>query len=877
MKEFEVKVASTAFVLVLFSLTINQILASETSTKFRSPVPAPTVPDVTQFRTKSATANKTLMVKRGETIRINCRVRGYPKPNVLFYRGKKLLKNPTPDDTDPTIMRVRVLGTTLRIFPAYLEDSGLYTCIAHNANEKNSSLSYHVEVLDDDSIKDWNHLPNEGNEENVVSAPKQDGASGGQKPYWTKREKMMKRLHAEPAGNTVRFRCAVDGNPKPQVLWYKNDLIVQKNDRVGGYKYRNQVLILESVVLSDKGNYMCVARNEYGSINHTYQLDVQERSASRPILKFGLPANKSVYVGQDVEFKCEVFSDPHPHVKWLRHIEINGSRVDPKTNRDYVQIIKQSGVNETAVQTLRLKNVTESDSGQYTCLAENYIGNENNSAWLVVQKVPPPTTDTITKGIPNETNIIIYVMCGVLVILFGLAVVLVLYYHCYNGKDPPMLVRIENPDNIPPMTKIEHPTMLFGNTQAWQRMCMPMQEPFEFNIQLDLQWELQREDITLVERLDEGFFGQVFKADLVTCNNTRKEKMVCAVKMLKGNRNEKDVLDLLTEMDQMKRVGKHKNIINLLGVCTQNGPLWLVIEYAAQGNLRDYLRRNRPQNTLCNLVLPSEGRNPDDELPVPHGDTLTQKDIVSFAFQVARGLEFLAQKKCIHRDLAARNVLVTEELVMKIADFGLARDIRSCDYYRKHTRGHLPYKWMALEAMSDNIFTHATDVWSFGVLLWEIFSLAGSPYPGIKTHELVKFLRSGERLDKPQYASQEMYRLMRDCWEEDPSKRPNFRTLVEDLDRMLAESSTEVYIDFAAGCEAEYSESSEDESESQNSDEEDDDSVFERMRQIDSLSNGNIPFNEEADSSNSDPYVAPLLQNEENVLQNEHARLRSEA
>lgn len=109
--------------------------------------------DVTQFRTKSATANKTLMVKRGETIRINCRVRGYPKPNVLFYRGKKLLKNPTPDDTDPTIMRVRVLGTTLRIFPAYLEDSGLYTCIAHNANEKNSSLSYHVEVLDDDSIK----------------------------------------------------------------------------------------------------------------------------------------------------------------------------------------------------------------------------------------------------------------------------------------------------------------------------------------------------------------------------------------------------------------------------------------------------------------------------------------------------------------------------------------------------------------------------------------------------------------------------------------------------------------------------------------------------------------------------------------------------
>ena len=246
--------------------------------------------------------------------------------------------------------------------------------------------------------------------------------------------------------------------------------------------------------------------------------------------------------------------------------------------------------------------------------------------------------------------------------------------------DPPMLVPIKNPDNIPQMTKAEIPTMMYGNSEAWRRM-----NQFEFNIPSDLQWELRREDIVLTERLDEGFFGQVFKADLLQ-TNARNEIVICAVKMLKASRTENDILDLLSEMDQMKRIGKHKNIINLLGVCTQNGPLLLVTEYASEGNLREFLRRNRPQNMHCNLVLPTDMHTtPVENMPM-QDIPLSQKDLVAFAYQVSQGMDYLAQKKCIHRDLAARNVLVTEDRVMKIADFGLARDIRSCDYYRKQTR-----------------------------------------------------------------------------------------------------------------------------------------------------------------------------------------------
>ncbi|TKS87197.1 Fibroblast growth factor receptor 3 [Collichthys lucidus] len=309
----------------------------------------------------------------------------------------------------------------------------------------------------------------------------------------------------------------------------------------------------------------------------------------------------------------------------------------------------------------------------------------------------------------------------------------------------------------------------------------------ELELPSDPKWEFPRTRLTLGKPLGEGCFGQVVMAEAVGIDKEKPNKpLTVAVKMLKDDATDKDLSDLVSEMEMMKMIGKHKNIINLLGACTQDGPLYVLVEYASKGNLREYLRARRPPGMDYSF----------DTCKIPD-EQLTFKDLVSCAYQVARGMEYLASQKCIHRDLAARNVLVTEDNVMKIADFGLARDVHNIDYYKKTTNGRLPVKWMAPEALFDRVYTHQSDVWSYGVLLWEIFTLGGSPYPGIPVEELFKLLKEGHRMDKPANCTHELYMIMRECWHAVPSQRPTFRQLVEDHDRVLSMTSTDEYLDLA--------------------------------------------------------------------------------
>ncbi|XP_045147158.1 fibroblast growth factor receptor 2 isoform X8 [Echinops telfairi] len=619
-------------------------------------------------------------------------------------------------------------------------------------------------------------------------------------PYWTNTEKMEKRLHAVPAANTVKFRCPAGGNPTPTMRWLKNGKDFKQEHRIGGYKVRNQhwSLIMESVVPSDKGNYTCVVENEYGSINHTYHLDVVERSPHRPILQAGLPANASTVVGGDVEFVCKVYSDAQPHIQWIKHVEKNGSKYGPD-GLPYLKVLKHSGINSSNAEVLALFNVTEADAGEYICKVSNYIGQANQSAWLTVlpkQQAPVREKDIATS--PDYLEIGIY--CIGVFLIACMVVTVILCRMKTTAKKPdfgsqPAVHKLTK--RIPLRRQVtvsaESSSSMNSNTplvRITTRLSSTADTPMlagvsEYELPEDPKWEFPRDKLTLGKPLGEGCFGQVVMAEAMGIDKERpKEAVTVAVKMLKDDATEKDLSDLVSEMEMMKMIGRHKNIINLLGACTQDGPLYVIVEYASKGNLREYLRARRPPGMEYSYDI---NRVPEEQM--------TFKDLVSCTYQLARGMEYLASQKCIHRDLAARNVLVTESNVMKIADFGLARDINNIDYYKKTTNGRLPVKWMAPEALFDRVYTHQSDVWSFGVLMWEIFTLGGSPYPGIPVEELFKLLKEGHRMDKPANCTNELYMMMRDCWHAAPSQRPTFKQLVEDLDRILTLTTTEDYLD----------------------------------------------------------------------------------
>ncbi|XP_023585787.1 fibroblast growth factor receptor 2 isoform X8 [Trichechus manatus latirostris] len=614
-------------------------------------------------------------------------------------------------------------------------------------------------------------------------------------PYWTNTEKMEKRLHAVPAANTVKFRCPAGGNPTPTMRWLKNGKEFKQEHRIGGYKVRSQhwSLIMESVVPSDKGNYTCVVENEYGSMNHTYHLDVVERSPHRPILQAGLPANASTVVGGDVEFVCKVYSDAQPHIQWIKHVEKNGSKYGPD-GLPYLKVLKHSGINSSNAEVLALFNVTEADAGEYICKVSNYIGQANQSAWLtVLPKQQAPVREKDITASPDYLEIAIY--CIGVFLIACMVVTVILCRMKTTTKKPdfssqPAVHKLTKRIPLRRQVSAESSSSMNSNTplvRITTRLSSTADTPMlagvsEYELPEDPKWEFPRDKLTLGKPLGEGCFGQVVMAEAVGIDKEKpKEAVTVAVKMLKDDATEKDLSDLVSEMEMMKMIGKHKNIINLLGACTQDGPLYVIVEYASKGNLREYLRARRPPGMEYSYDI---NRVPEEQM--------TFKDLVSCTYQLARGMEYLASQKCIHRDLAARNVLVTENNVMKIADFGLARDINNIDYYKKTTNGRLPVKWMAPEALFDRVYTHQSDVWSFGVLMWEIFTLGGSPYPGIPVEELFKLLKEGHRMDKPANCTSELYMMMRDCWHAVPSQRPTFKQLVEDLDRILTLTTNEI-------------------------------------------------------------------------------------
>uniref|UniRef100_A0A4W4F6C2 Vascular endothelial growth factor receptor 3 n=1 Tax=Electrophorus electricus TaxID=8005 RepID=A0A4W4F6C2_ELEEL len=675
---------------------------------------------------------------------LTCTATGYPPPQAITWQWRPW--SPCEHRTHPSIWgkskeKLRLtwmpffLQTVGRIIILSANVSAMYKCSAENKVGKDERLIYF---------------------------------------YVTSFNIEMEPVEEPLELDSVRLKCSADNYTYNNMRWYRLDpqamppedckSLYQYAKVLGGelsFQASRNSWVLElnftSVQLQDEGNYVCEVQNQRSGEKHCHRKYLSVKALEAPRYRHN-PTNQTVNVSSSLQMECDVEGTPSPQLSWFK---------------DNQPLFPVSGILlQDSNRMLSIQRVREEDAGLYTCTACNQRGCIHSSAIVSV------------IGSDDDTNVEIVILIGTGVIAIFFWVLLILIF-CN--------VKRVNPADI----KTGYLSIIMDPGEV------PLEEQCEYLPYDSSQWEIPRDRLRLGKVLGHGAFGKVIEAS-VYGNDKKSSLGTVAVKMLKEGATASEHKALMSELKILIHIGNHLNVVNLLGACTKtNGPLMVVVEYCKYGNLSNYLRAKREfflpyrmelhVHTKVCLSTIMQTYVMDDLWKSP----LTVEDLICYSFQVARGMEFLASRKCIHRDLAARNILLSENNVVKICDFGLARDIyKDPDYVRKGN-ARLPLKWMAPESIFDKVYTSQSDVWSFGVLLWEIFSLGASPYPGIQIdEEFCKRLKDGTRMRAPDNASPEIYGIMLACWQGEPKERPTFPVLLEILGDLLQDNSLPVR-DFA--------------------------------------------------------------------------------
>uniref|UniRef100_A0A7N6BFW0 Vascular endothelial growth factor receptor 3 n=1 Tax=Anabas testudineus TaxID=64144 RepID=A0A7N6BFW0_ANATE len=591
----------------------------------------------------------------------------------------------------------------------------------------------------------------------------------------------------------VSLSCSADNYTYEQLQWYRLNLQALQNeegkpqeldcrsvhlyadtlDAQISFQIPSNSWVLDftipSIQLQDEGHYVCEAQNRRNGEKQCLFRYISVKALEAPRYKRSL-TNQTVNVTESLRMECDAEGRPLPRLSWFK---------------DNQPLHQMSGIQlQDSNRILSIQRVREEDAGLYTCTACNQRGCVHSSAAIRV----------IGSSDKANVEIVILIGTGVIAVFFWALLILIF---CN--------VKRVNPADI----KTGYLSIIMDPGEV------PLDEQCEYLPYDSSQWEISRDRLRLGKVLGHGAFGKVIEASIYGISKSNSLDTV-AVKMLKDGATASEHKALMSELKILIHIGNHLNVVNLLGACTKpNGPLMVIVEYCKYGNLSNFLRakrefflpyRDRSPKTQSQVRRMIEAGQVDQRARQPPSPSsspltgpqmedlwktpLTIEDLICYSFQVARGMEFLASRKCIHRDLAARNILLSENNIVKICDFGLARDIyKDPDYVRKGN-ARLPLKWMAPESIFDKVYTSQSDVWSFGVLLWEIFSLGASPYPGVQIdEEFCKRLKNGVRMRAPETASPEIYGIMLACWHGEPKERPTFPALVKILGDLLQDNS----------------------------------------------------------------------------------------
>ncbi|XP_072744995.1 vascular endothelial growth factor receptor 1 isoform X2 [Anoplolepis gracilipes] len=647
-------------------------------------------------------------------------------------------------------------------------------------------------------------------------------------------------------GDNIELICAASVyNYTDELTWTKfenqTETPILETERLQIKRYKTpftyrSTLVIHDVQKSDAVDYSCTGKCTNG-LNHeglenvalsdytSYNLIVHD-----PVPPFFTKTNMNETAVKNIDaiadghktviLRCFAEGMPKPIIAWFK---------------DNVLLLENDQyLFKFNYQELDIKYFKQHDSGKYSCRAVNRLGISETYQQIIVKNAKWQKLDVI--------------LAASIAILGVILVILAIFFTIKVRREKRMRKEL-----------MEAGLMHF---EEGALECLNPDLTVDDQAELlpyDKKWEFPRERLKLGKQLGSGAFGVVMKAEAQGICETETVTTV-AVKMVRRTTEPTYVRALASELKIMVHLGKHLNVVNLLGACTKNiskRELLVIVEYCRFGNLHNYLLRHR--NNFINQIDPNTekldltigmdiltrtasvssnnslsansgtetvvqycpGTNSDtQEINFsPDGCVLSNnssqpgwrtnyrgdykdqnlnpictQDLLSYAFQVARGMEYLSQRRVLHGDLAARNILLCENNIVKICDFGLAKTMYKDDNYKKKGDGPLPIKWMAIESIRDRIFSTQSDIWSFGIVLWEFFTLAETPYPGMEAEKLYQKLIEGYRMEQPDYAIREIYEIMSQCWKAKPTLRPSFTELAESIGNLLEESVRSHYI-----------------------------------------------------------------------------------